>query len=160
MSSRNTIAVIGGTVAALVLILGAISASFMLGRETRDSDKVVKARVVAAVDHRGEQAEAELEDALAEQRQDFRERLKKVRKRARNAGYNVGKKSGYQDGQQRRVRGGQLRRLLERPLQGVEEGVEEGIEKGSDELSCSDDLDVPLPPCQLRLLGERRCARR
>ena len=155
MSSRNTIAVIGGTVAALVLILGAISASFMLGRETRDSDKVVEARVVAAVDHRGEQAEAEVEEALAEQRQDFRERLKKVRKRARSAGYKVGKKSGYQEGNNdgyaagnsAGYSAGNSAGYSSGHSEGVEEGVEEGIEKGSDELSCSDDLDVPLPPC-------------
>lgn len=133
--------------AALVLILGAISAAFMLGRETRDSDKVVKARVVAAVDHRGEQADAELEDALDEQRQDFRERLEKVRKRARDAGYNVGKKSGYQDGNNDGYAAGNSAGYSSGHSEGVEEGVEEGIEQGSDELSCSDDLDVPLPPC-------------
>ena len=147
MSSRNTIAVIGGTVAAVVLILGAISASFMLGRDTRDSDKVVKAHLVAAVDHRGEQAEAELEEALAEQRQDYRERLKKVRKRARDAGYDVGKKSGYQEGNNDGYAAGNSAGYSSGHSEGVEAGVEEGIEKGSDELSCSDDLDVPLPPC-------------
>ena len=136
MSSRNTIAVIGGTVAALVLILGAISASFMLGRETRDSNKVVKARVVAAVDHRGEQAEAEVEEALAEQRQDFRERLKIIRKRTRNAGYNISKKSGYQDGNNDGYAAGNSAGYSSGRSEGVEEGVEEGIEKGSDELAC------------------------
>jgi len=56
------------------------------------------------------------------------------------------KKSGDQKAQQSFASGSQTG-FSSGKEQGVEEGVEEGLERGSDELTCSDDLDVPLPPC-------------
>jgi flagellar biosynthesis/type III secretory pathway protein FliH len=130
-------------ITALVVLAFSAAASFAGGKSTRMSDAEVALKVRLAVDRAERKAADERRDALTGQRQDFRERLKKVRKRARNAGYRVGKESGYQDGNNDGYAAGNSAGYSS----GHAEGVDEGIEEGSDELSCSDDLDVPLPPC-------------
>ena len=59
----------------------------------------------------------------------------KERKRVYDKGYDAGHTAGYGAGNSAGYSSGHTT------------GVQDGIEEGSDELTCSDDKDVPLPPC-------------
>ena len=54
-------------------------------------------------------------------------RARRESKAARDAGYSAGNSAGFSSGHS--------------------SGVDDGVRKASDELTCSDDLDVPLPFC-------------
>jgi flagellar biosynthesis/type III secretory pathway protein FliH len=131
-------------VACVLLLIGAAATvAFFIGQTTRMSDAEVTVKVASAVAERGDRAERDQEAALAEQADRNRKRTKRVRVAARNRGYRVGKRSGYQDGQSDGYASGQAAGYSS----GHSAGTEEGIEKASDELACSDDSDVNLPPC-------------
>ena len=141
------------SVAAVLLVLGALLTfgAYSYGESTRKSDthvnRLLESGIKAAVSERSKQAEAEQARAVkaavtnavkeakrAQRKADkkiWTKRMRKAVQEAREegaaAGYSSGNAAGFSAGHST--------------------GVEEGIEQGSDELSCSDDLDVPLPPC-------------
>jgi hypothetical protein len=57
----------------------------------------------------------------------MKSRARREAEAARNAGYSAGNRAGFSAGHST--------------------GVDDGVRKASDELTCSDDLDVPLPFC-------------
>ena len=131
------------TVAASAIVLVAATASYFVGQSSRASDDAVIARVALAVEKRGNTAEEEQRAALSAQANRNRERIAVVRKVSRDRGYKVGKKSGYVVGNEAGYSAGNSAGFSS----GHSTGVEEGVNKASDELSCSDDSDVDLPPC-------------
>jgi hypothetical protein len=139
--SRSRIA---GVIAAVaVVVLTAATAAYFVGQSTRMSDGAVVDRVALAVAERGDKAEQEQEEALDSQGARYRERIAVVRKVSRDRGYKIGKKSGYAEGNEDGYSAGSSVGFSS----GHSEGKEEGIEEASDELLCSDDSDVDLPPC-------------
>jgi hypothetical protein len=131
------------TVAVTVIVLVAATAAYFVGQSSRASNEVVAARVALAVEKRGNTAEEEQKAALRTQANRHRERIAVVRKVSRDRGYKVGKKSGYVVGNEAGYSAGNSAGFSS----GHSTGVEEGVNKASDELTCSDDSDVALPPC-------------
>jgi hypothetical protein len=136
-------------VTSVLLGLGALIAIgfYAYGVSTRMPDNavvdLVNTRVDRAVTTRGEQAGREQTAAVsgaeaAQRTRDnkrWRKRMNKAVKKSRQAGYESGQAAGYSSGNAAGFSSGKSA------------GVEEGITKASDELVCSDDLDVDLPPC-------------
>jgi hypothetical protein len=136
-------------VTTLLHAMGALIAFgfYIYGASTRMPDNavvdLVGTRVDEAVTTRGEQAGREQTTAvtaaeLAQRKLDnkrWRKRMNKAVKKSRQAGYESGQAAGYTSGNAAGFSSGKSA------------GVEEGISKASDELVCSDDLDVDLPPC-------------
>jgi hypothetical protein len=139
--SRSRIA---GVIAAVVaVVLTAATAAYFAGQSTRMPDEAVADRVALAVAERGDKAERQQEEALDSQATRYRARIAVVRKVSRDRGYKIGKKSGYAEGNEDGYSAGSSVGFSS----GHSEGKEEGIEEASDELLCSDDSDVDLPPC-------------
>lgn len=150
MTITNT-KVAAAAVTALALTLGLTFAAYSYGKSTRKSETQVKRIVDDAVVVRGAQA---MTDQVAAVKASVKETTKKVRRaqmradrkvwmkrlkeheaKAREAGYSSGNAAGYSSGNSAGYSSGHS------------SGVEEGIETASDELTCSDDLDVALPAC-------------
>jgi hypothetical protein len=144
--------------AATAAIAGVGAAAFFGGQTTRMSDEARAnerhAATTAAVAKADERHAAELAtvkvDAKTHERKAVKRAIKGERKRAerlaataRSEGYSAGNSAGYGAGHSDGYSEGNEEGYSE----GNEEGVEEGIEQASDELECSDDLDVPLPFC-------------
>ncbi|HTE63526.1 MAG TPA: hypothetical protein VK631_24430 [Solirubrobacteraceae bacterium] len=141
------------TLVLIALVAAACAAAFFIGQNTRLTEATAADRVKTNVERtnteRARELKAALSDAkVAEQKRVGKvndmwrgriTRMKKDHKRALakqvesarqagiNAGYSSGSAAGYSSGK--------------------EVGVEEGIDKASDELTCSDDMDVALPMC-------------
>jgi hypothetical protein len=142
-------------VTGLALALGLTFAGYSFGESTRRSDAQVSRTVEAAVEIRSAQATSDQSAAVnaavnaavkattkkvrrSQMRADrkvWMKRLEQHEDRARDAGYSSGNAAGYSSGNSAGYSSGHST------------GVEEGIETASDELVCSDDLDVALPPC-------------
>jgi flagellar biosynthesis/type III secretory pathway protein FliH len=100
-------------------------------------------------------AASDLADAVAEQRAHDRQVLRRALRKARRAadeqiaaardqGYSSGSAAGHSQGYQE----GNADGYLDGNQDGYESGREDGLFDGSDELDCSDDLDVGwLPAC-------------
>ena len=98
---------------------------------TEDLERKHSSEVISiTADLKAEQHEA-VKKAIKKTLKKERKRAEKLAEQARNEGYSSGNTAGYASGN----------------AAGHSAGVEEGIETASDELSCSDDLDVDLPPC-------------
>ena len=139
---------------AVVMIAAACYVAFLVGQTTRVTEADAQSRATRAVQKAVERTKAD-ENAkrLAELKRvrtaarkhetrrvkmnnrSWRRRLARETEKARqegvNSGYSSGQSVGFSSGKE----------------EGQEEGFEEGIEEASDELVCSDDLDVPLPAC-------------
>jgi hypothetical protein len=131
-----------------VLAIGlAAGGAFLAGQSTRLSEQQVDAKLAtqARQDKRAAKTHEALaiKDAKAGQRaidsKISRKRLNKAVKKAREAGYSSGSAVGYQNGNAAGYQSG--------TAAGHEAGVQDGLKEGSDELTCSDDMDVPLPAC-------------
>jgi flagellar biosynthesis/type III secretory pathway protein FliH len=136
---------------AIALVAATCAAAFFIGQNTRLTEATATDRVKANVERTNIERDRELKGALssakaAEQRRvgkindmwrgritrikrDHKRVLAKQVESARQAGIDAGYSSGSAAGYS----------------SGREEGVEEGIDKASDELTCSDDMDVDLP---------------
>jgi hypothetical protein len=131
------LAAAGITLLVLAVLGGVGVGAYIYGKSTRQSDSQVDRRVVKAVAERSRRADIEEKRAVKRakgsqrkaDRKVWKKRMEKAVNNARNVGYSSGSAAGYSSGRST--------------------GVEEGLKKGSDELTCSDDLDVPLPPCDL-----------
>lgn len=138
----------GGVLALLLLLLGGAGVTgWMLGQGSRLSEKAVTAKVASAVERRADRAAKDRAAAvrsakdLQRSRDDTRwaKKLKstvaKEKAASYDSGYSAGNNAGYAAGNSAGYSAGNA------------DGVEEGIETASDELTCSDDSDVALPPC-------------
>jgi len=140
-------------IAALMVLVsvGLAAGAFFVGQGTRDSRPEVKKQVASAVNARAklaarDQARA-VKTARAVQKKNtattwkatMKKAVEKAKDEAYDTGYENGQNAGYSAGQSAGYSAGQSA--------GHEAGVEEGIEEASDELMCSDDNDVDLPPC-------------
>lgn len=127
----------------VLLLAIAAGGAFLAGRDTRLSDQQVDAKLAAQSQQDARKAKASeaaaVKDArLAQRKADgkvWQKRLERATKKAREAGYSTGSAAGYSSGKTDGYSAGNA------------DGVEEGLVKGSDELTCSDDMDVPLPAC-------------
>jgi uncharacterized protein HemX len=141
-------------VAAIAATIGVAAAAFFGGQATRLNDQAVASQEQAAVtaairkadrEHAVEMA-AKIADtkeaAQSHERKEVRRAKRATRKRerrratrlsdqARSEGYANGNSAGFASGHST----------------GYDEGESDGIEKASDDLTCSDDPDVPLPYC-------------
>lgn len=139
-----------GVLVGLLLVLFVAGGGFLaytLGQGSRLSEAEVTSKVNEAVALRGERAEDDQAAAVAAQRsRDVRVRkaaVKKAKKVSYDKGYAAGNSAGYSAGNSAGYSAGSADGYQE----GNADGVEEGIETASDELTCSDDMDVALPPC-------------
>lgn len=140
---RRTLVGVAGVLALALAATG----TFFIGRDTRLSTQEVDAKLAAQAKRDAGKAKAHEEEAVAaatkrakriQRRADaklWRGRVERTSANARDAGYSAGSSAGYSAGNAAGF------------TEGHETGVEDGIEQGSDELTCSDDLDVPLPAC-------------
>lgn len=145
-------------VLAIMMIAAAGYIAFLVGQMTRITEADATARTNTQVERaieRTVEADVKKADArvAATKRADnkrldtrvhrlnkmWRGRLSRAKDEARRAGeaagYSSGQSEGYSSGQSAGFSSGHSA------------GVDEGIEQASDELDCSDDLDVPLPFC-------------
>lgn len=132
---------------ALALLAATGFLAWTLGESTRKSDAQVTSEVRRAVAARGERAASEQAAAVhaaktaqkASDTKRARKHLKQVvaktRKSSFDRGYAAGNSAGYSAGNSAGYSAGNAA------------GIEEGVDKASDELVCSDDSDVDLPPC-------------
>jgi flagellar biosynthesis/type III secretory pathway protein FliH len=137
----------------IALVAAACAAAFFIGQNTRLTEATAADRVKANVEHTNVERDRELKGALSDAKAAEQKRVGKIndmwrgritrikkdhkrvlakqvesaRQAGIDAGYSTGSAAGYSSGK--------------------EEGVEEGIDKASDELTCSDDMDVDLPFC-------------
>ena len=138
----------------VLVVLAAGVGGFFLGQSSRKSDEVVATERAAAVSRavaaKGAQ-DKKLRLRIME-RQETRlkarnrsvtrrvvRRLKKAMERRANQAYASGTSAGFSSGRNAGVAAGRE--------EGLEEGIQEGINVASDDLTCSDDPDVPLPYC-------------
>lgn len=138
----------------VLLLAGAAIGGYFFGQSSRQSDAQVAQERTNAVNVAVRRA---VNDAVAKKGAEDKEKRLRIMARAekkikdrnkvvvRRVVRNL-KKSGDRKAQQSFSSGTQSG-FSSGKEQGVEEGVEEGLERGSDELTCSDDLDVPLPSC-------------
>lgn len=132
----------------VLLLAGVGLGGFMVGQGTRSSDQQIARERTAAV-HSGvraavaakgaadkagrlrimERAEKKLKDRNKVVTRRVVRKLKKVMERTAQQSFASGSQAGFSNGK--------------------EAGVEEGVQKASDELTCSDDVDVALPYCNL-----------
>jgi len=145
------------TTVLIALVAAACAVAFLAGQGTRISEATAEQRTNDRIEkvnaHHKAELEASVDAALADAKRLEQKRVKGLNKMWRDritrmkrkhersmeravenareagidAGYATGSAAGYSSGK--------------------EEGVEEGIEKASDDLVCSDDPDVDLPPC-------------
>lgn len=131
---------------AIALLAGTAAGAFLGGQSTRKSEEVVRAETKAtvaaaveiavtdAVEKKGAEDKAKrlkiMHRAAVRMKARHRVEIRKVRRvgerkaaRAYSSGSAVGQQTGYAA------------------------GVDDGITKASDDLTCSDDPDVPLPYC-------------
>jgi hypothetical protein len=139
--------------------VGVGAASFFGGQATRMDDTaranerrdaVNLAVAKADNEHAAQLAEVRLDAKAHEKRavkravkrtmKKERKRAAKLAERARSEGYSSGNTAGYGAGHSAGYSEGNEA--------GVEEGIDEGIDIASDDLTCSDDPDVPLPYCE------------
>jgi hypothetical protein len=126
----------------VVLVISAGAGGFFVGESTRKSDQQVARERTAAVSSgvaaKGaevktrylaimERAEKKIKDRNKVVLRRVVKRLKKQAEREAQQSFASGSQSGFSSGR--------------------DAGVEEGVLKASDELTCSDDLDVALPYC-------------
>jgi hypothetical protein len=137
--------------AVIAATLGVGAAAFFGGQTTRMNDTAVASVKHDAVEEALDKADrthaAEMAMLRRDAKQEKQHAVRKVRRetrrnerkratnlaeRARNEGYSSGNGAGYASGS----------------AAGHEAGKEDGIATASDELDCSDDVDVTwLPPC-------------
>ncbi len=129
-------------VLSLALLAAVGAAGFFVGQGTRKSDEqvsteqaaAVKKAVTIAVAKKGAEDKAQrlriMHRAATRMNAKHRAEVRRMRQTAArraneaySAGSSVGRATGYN------------------------EGIDDGITKASDDLVCSDDPDVPLPPC-------------
>jgi hypothetical protein len=142
--NRTTAAVVA-TLLALTLV--ASYAAYSYGESTRKSDAAVKtlvlSRVSSAVGDRSKQATADqgaavktaTKNAKRAQRKHDMKKLRTAVKKAEQKAYAAGQGAGFSSGSAAGYSSGHSN------------GVRDGIIEGSDELTCSDDSNVPLPAC-------------
>jgi hypothetical protein len=146
--NRRTVA--GSALLAAVALLLAFAA-YSYGESTRMSDAQVDHQVSTTVEKavaaRGAKAASDQTAAVTATTKSVRrttqkadrkvwmKRLKKHEDAAHAAGYSTGSAAGYSSGN------------ADGYSSGHESGVEDGIDTASDELTCSDDMDVALPMC-------------
>ncbi|MDO9354694.1 MAG: hypothetical protein Q7T55_13435 [Solirubrobacteraceae bacterium] len=139
---RRTGKIVGLTLLALLLLAGTGIGMFFAGQSTRKSESVVRAETMRAVDRavsvaverKGADDKAkrlrimhrEATRMNARHRVEIR-KMRKVADRKAARAYSSGSAVGHQ--------------------QGYSDGVDDGITKASDDITCSDDPDVPLPYC-------------
>lgn len=149
--SRKVVPITYILVPILVLaILATGVGGYFLGQSTRKSDDVVVSERAAAVSRavaaKGaedkklrlrimERQEARLKARNRSVTRRVVRRLKKAMERRANQAYASGSSAGFSSGRNAGVN------------EGREEGIQEGIAVASDEVTCSDDPDVPLPYC-------------
>jgi hypothetical protein len=152
-----------GVVAATI---GVGAAAFFGGQTTRLSDDARASERQDAVQVAVEKVENENAVELAGVKQDAREHekravkkaVKKERKRAekqaeraRNEGYSAGNSAGYGAGHSAGYSEGEDAGYSDGSADGYSDGsadgYEDGLDDASDEVTCSDDPDVPLPYC-------------
>lgn len=144
---------------AVVMIAAACYIAFLVGQTTRITEADATSRTNTAVEKavrtaRGEETakrHVEVKAAKTAARKHETRRVKKLNRRwksrlaretekARQAGVN----SGYASGQTAGFASGRE----QGEASGREEGFEDGLDAGSDELDCSDDIDIYwLPSC-------------
>lgn len=149
--AHQTYRVIGATAVVLVIVAAAAVGSYFAGQSTRDSDKTVAAKVTTSVNAGVKQTVAEqtgirrkvIREVRADQKKHdrsvmrkLRARMQKVADRKAKASYASGQSTGFSSGHSQGEQ------------DGYQSGTVDGLIQGSDQLSCSDDIDVTwLPAC-------------
>lgn len=143
----------------LALLAGASVGAYFIGQNTRKSDRQVADLTSSAVARETDRQQALRREALDEQaarnKAKMRRTVKKMRREAKqraersfvsgqSAGYSSGQSVGKKQGEAEGYAAGSVDGYVD----GATEGYDSGISDASDELSCSDDMDVTwLPAC-------------
>ena len=150
-----TIHVTGRAMTVFITLLALAAAlafvAYTMGASSRRSDtdvvRLVDRKVSVAVGERGAKAEADQRAAvrkavkaarrsqLRRDRRVWRGRTRRAVRKAEDSAYDRGSSAGFASGNAAGYTAGHG------------DGVEDGIDTASDELDCSDDLDVALPAC-------------
>ena len=144
-----------GALATLTLVAAAGTGGYFVGKDTRMS-----AAEVAQVTDRAVQVETQRQEGLRRKALDERKardaavlrrvvtKMKRSAARRAQQAYASGQSAGYSSGQSAGYSSGKEQGETEGYVAGSADGFEDGLTEGSDDLSCSDDMDVYwLPTC-------------
>ena len=148
-----------GVAVVLALLAGTSVGGFLLGQDTRKSDRQVAELTSNAVARETDRQQALRQEALDEQavrnKAKMRQTVKKMRREAKRradrsfaSGQSAGYSSGQTVGKKQGEAAGYAAGSIDGYVDGATEGYDSGMSDASDELTCSDDPDVTwLPAC-------------